>query len=168
VRRAQTARRLFTGSYEDLVEHVKLYHDEAAYQLCDGFSVSTGYYAIYPHVAGIFDKTRERVTPEKHPVDFRFRILAPLHDLTDHIEVYVEGLVDAGAFIEEFLDMKTGWSTSGRQKTGSSSCRATRSRSPENRPKSASSSPRRGAPPSNKGNGSVCGERPAEDHRDYS
>jgi hypothetical protein len=31
-----------------------------------------------------------------------------MHDLTDHIEVYVEGLVDAGAFIEEFLDVKTG------------------------------------------------------------
>jgi hypothetical protein len=108
VRRDQTARRLFTGSYEDLVEHVKLYHDGAVRHLCDGFSMSTGYYAIYPRVAGVFDKTREGVTPEKHPVDFRFRILAPLHDLTDHIEVYVEGLADAEAFIEAFLDVKTG------------------------------------------------------------
>ena len=98
----------FTGSYDDLVEHVKLYFDEAAYQLCDGFSVSTGYYSIHPNVGGTFDKLREGVTPEKHPIDFRFRIGAALYDLADHIEVFVEGLADSGAFIDDFTDMKTG------------------------------------------------------------
>jgi hypothetical protein len=98
----------FTGSYNDLVEHVKMYHDEAAYQLCDGFAVNTGYYSIHPNVGGTFDKLREGLTPEKHPIDFRFRINAALHDLTDRIEVYVEGLADTGAFIDEFTDLKTG------------------------------------------------------------
>jgi hypothetical protein len=42
----------FTGSYDDLVDHVRQYFDEAAYQLCDGFAVNTGYYSIHPNVGG--------------------------------------------------------------------------------------------------------------------
>ena len=38
----------FSGDYEDLVENVKQFFDEAAYQLCDGFSVNTGYYSVHP------------------------------------------------------------------------------------------------------------------------
>jgi hypothetical protein len=38
----------FTGNYDDLVEHVKQFLDEAAYQLCDGFAVNTGYFSITP------------------------------------------------------------------------------------------------------------------------
>jgi hypothetical protein len=34
----------FTGNYENLVEHVKIYLDEAAYQLAGGFSVQNGTY----------------------------------------------------------------------------------------------------------------------------
>jgi hypothetical protein len=33
----------FTGSYDDLVEHVRQFLDEAACQLCDGFAVNAGY-----------------------------------------------------------------------------------------------------------------------------
>jgi hypothetical protein len=30
----------FTGSYDDLVEHVKQFLDEVVYQICDGFAVN--------------------------------------------------------------------------------------------------------------------------------
>jgi hypothetical protein len=30
----------FTGNYDDLVEHVRQFFDEAAYQLCDGFAMA--------------------------------------------------------------------------------------------------------------------------------
>jgi hypothetical protein len=98
----------FTGSYDDLVEHVKLYHNEVAYQLCDGYAVSSGYFSIHPNVGGTFNSTREGVTPEEHPIDFRFRVNGPLRDLADHIEVEVIGLADSGAFIDEFIDKKSG------------------------------------------------------------
>jgi hypothetical protein len=85
----------FTGSYEDMVEHVNIFLNEMAYQLCDGFAVSTGYYSIHPNVGGTFDKLREGVTPEKHPVGFRFRVGRRLHDLAQYIEIFVEGLADS-------------------------------------------------------------------------
>jgi hypothetical protein len=42
----------FTGSYDDLVEHVKQFFDEAAYQLCGGFAVNTGCFSVHPNVGG--------------------------------------------------------------------------------------------------------------------
>ncbi|MDR1218258.1 MAG: hypothetical protein LBK73_01460 [Treponema sp.] len=42
----------FTGSYGDLVECVRQFFDEAAYQLCDGFAVNAGYFSITPTWAG--------------------------------------------------------------------------------------------------------------------
>jgi hypothetical protein len=98
----------FTGNYEDLVEHVRQYLKEAAYQLCDGYAVSTGYYSIHPNVGGTFENRREGVSKEKHPVTFRFRTRSPLRDLAERIEIFVEGIADTGAFIDEFTDLNTG------------------------------------------------------------
>jgi len=47
----------YGGDLEDLVEAVKQFFDEAAYQLCDGFSVNNGYYSIHPNVGGTFNST---------------------------------------------------------------------------------------------------------------
>jgi hypothetical protein len=98
----------YTGSYEDMVEHVKLYNDEAAYQLCDGFAVSNGYYSIHPNVRGMFDKVIMGLLTGHYALDFRFRIHGKLRDLADHIEVFVEGEAESGAVFEEFLDLKSG------------------------------------------------------------
>jgi hypothetical protein len=42
----------FAGSYQDLVEDVRRFFDEAAYQLCDGFSASLGYFSLHPRIGG--------------------------------------------------------------------------------------------------------------------
>ena len=42
----------FMGSYENLVGNVKLYFDETAYQLCDGYAVDNGYYSVHPIIGG--------------------------------------------------------------------------------------------------------------------
>lgn len=97
----------FTGNYDDLVEYVKQFFDEMAYQLCDGFAVNTGYFSIHPHVSGTFDKITEGHDTEKHPVTFRFRIGAPLHALADHIVVEVEGIANVLGYIDEFVDVNT-------------------------------------------------------------
>ncbi|MDR0644301.1 MAG: DUF4469 domain-containing protein [Treponema sp.] len=95
----------FTGSYDDLVEHVRQFFDETAYQLCDGFAVNTGYFSIHPNVGGTFDKTNEGHNARKHPVTFRFRSRAPLRNLAEHIVVEVEGIANVSGYIDEFMDV---------------------------------------------------------------
>ncbi|MDR3334592.1 MAG: DUF4469 domain-containing protein [Treponema sp.] len=97
----------FTGSYDDLVEHIKQFWDEAAYQLCDGFAVNMGYFSIHPNVGGTFDKVTEEHIEDKHPIGFRFRVLAPLRALAKHIEVVVEGLANVQGYIDELIDVST-------------------------------------------------------------
>ncbi|MDR0643812.1 MAG: DUF4469 domain-containing protein [Treponema sp.] len=97
----------FTGSYDDLVEHVHQFFGEAAYQLCDGFAVNMGYFSVHPNVGGTFDKVTEGHDTGKHPVTFRFRTRAPLRALAEHIVVEVEGLADSSGYIDEFIDVST-------------------------------------------------------------
>jgi hypothetical protein len=97
----------FTGSYDDLVEHTKQFLDEAAYQLCDGFAVNTGYFSIHPNVGGTFEKVTEGHDTEKHPVTFRFRTRSPLRALAKYIVVEVDGLADVTGYIDEFVDVST-------------------------------------------------------------
>ncbi|MDR2783467.1 MAG: DUF4469 domain-containing protein [Treponema sp.] len=97
----------FTGNYDDLVEHVRQFLGEAAYQLRNGFAVNTGYFSIHPNVGGTFDKVTEGRDAKKHPVTFRFRALAPLRALADRIVVEVEGVADVTGYIDEFTDITT-------------------------------------------------------------
>jgi hypothetical protein len=97
----------FTGNYDDLVEYVKQYLDEMAYQLCDGFAVNTGYFSVHPTVGGTFSKTNEGHDREKHPITFRFRTRAPLRAIAEHIVVDIEGLADMNGYIDEFIDIST-------------------------------------------------------------
>jgi hypothetical protein len=98
----------FTGNYDDLVGNVKQFFDEAAYQLCDGYSVNTGYYSLHPRVGGTFDAIREGIDEKKHPVTFSFRTRNPLRELAQRIEIFVEGVADVQGYIDEVLDVTTG------------------------------------------------------------
>jgi hypothetical protein len=98
----------FTGSYEDLVEHVKLFLDEVAYQICDGYAINAIYFSIHPKVRGTFNSKHERATDESHPVAFAFRVRSPLRAIAKYIVVEVEGLADSGGYIEELTDVATG------------------------------------------------------------
>ena len=97
----------FTGNYQDLVENVRQFFDEAAYQLCDGFSVNTGYFSLHPRIGGTWESTLEPYSAAKHPVRFSFRALKPLRDLAGHIEVLIEGVADTAGFIAEVTDVTT-------------------------------------------------------------
>jgi hypothetical protein len=67
----------FTGSYDVLVMCVTCFFDEVAYQLCDGFGISTGY----------FREIAETLDRKAHPVSFRFHILPLLRELTNLITI---------------------------------------------------------------------------------
>jgi hypothetical protein len=94
----------YGGDYEDLVEGVKQFFDETAYQLCDGFAVNTGYFSIHPNVGGTFNSVLDIHDHKKHPVSFRYRTNLKLRRLIEHIGVDIEGVADAAGWIDEFID----------------------------------------------------------------
>jgi hypothetical protein len=49
----------FDGSIDTLYDYVVQFFDEMAYQLCDGFTVNSGYFTIRPNVGGTFDSAAE-------------------------------------------------------------------------------------------------------------
>jgi hypothetical protein len=101
-------RGLYHGDTAELARLFMLVMHEAGHLLCDGFGINFHYFSIHPHVGGIFEKLLEGVSPDKHPVIFKFRVRAALRELAKLIEVYVEGAADSGAFIDEFTDITTG------------------------------------------------------------
>jgi hypothetical protein len=96
----------YGGDYEDLVEAVKQFFDETAYQLCDGFAVNTGYFSIHPNIGGTFNNTSEIHDHKKHRISFRFRTGSKLRRLIQHIAVDIEGIADTGGYIDEFIDIE--------------------------------------------------------------
>ena len=95
----------FTGNYEELVEYVRKFFDEAAYQLCDGFAVNTGYFSVHPNIGGTFNSANDVHDNKKNPVGFRFRTGSKLRRLAQFIAVEIEGVADTKGYIDEFFDI---------------------------------------------------------------
>ena len=51
----------FSGDYEKLLDHVRRYHDEAAFLLCNGFAINSGFYTVYLNVGGTLDSPKENI-----------------------------------------------------------------------------------------------------------
>jgi hypothetical protein len=94
----------YIGSYDSLVENIRQFLDECAYQLCDGYALNLKYYSIHPNISGTFDSEKEAYSHEKNPINFKFRTLRPLRSLIDHIAVEILGIADSNAFIDQFID----------------------------------------------------------------
>jgi hypothetical protein len=82
----------YTGSYEDLVKHVKLFFNEMSFQLFDGFAVNTGYFSVHP----VIDETGSSI---------KTRTL--LRRLAKAIVINVEDKANRG-YIKYFTDTGTG------------------------------------------------------------
>jgi hypothetical protein len=94
----------FTCDYEDLVEYIRQFFDEAVYLLCDGYAVNMRYFSLHPNVGGIFNSVNEAHDRKKHPVTFRFRTRSALRKLVKHTAIDIEGLADCSSWIDEFID----------------------------------------------------------------
>jgi hypothetical protein len=92
--------------YDEFVEHVRQYNEELTYQLCDGYAVSNGYFSIHPNIGGLFNSEKEIHDHKKHPISFRFRTLGKMRRLTQFIKVEIDGIADAGGYIDEFIDFE--------------------------------------------------------------
>jgi hypothetical protein len=91
------------------MEHaVNLWLREMAYQLCDGFSVNTGWFTAAVHIKGVFHSPMEHFNPEKHHVLFEFQQGAELRKELTSVTVDILGLADSGIIIAQVEDMKTG------------------------------------------------------------
>jgi len=96
----------FIGDHEELAKNVRKYFEEAAYQLCDGYGINTGYYSIHPNVGGTFDSLKDGIDPKRNKVNFSYRTLAPLRFLAEHIAIEIEGLGGDSGWIDEFTDVE--------------------------------------------------------------
>ncbi len=91
-----------------MIHAVGLFHKELAYQLCDGFSVNTGWYTAVAHVRGVFNSPNEHFNPEKHTLSFEFQQGALLRKELPNIEIEVLGVADSGLEVLQVVDVKTG------------------------------------------------------------
>ena len=94
----------FGGDYETLVSNIREYIDEVAYQLCDGYAVSNGYYSISPNIGGSFNSANEAHDPKKHRVGFRLITRKNLRELAKRVVIEVKGVMDKSAYIDQFMD----------------------------------------------------------------
>jgi hypothetical protein len=86
---------------------VELFLKEMGYRLCDGFSVNTGWFTAGAFIRGIFKKG-EAYDARKHTVLFEFHQGVLLRKELESVTVEILGVADAGAVIDQVIDVKTG------------------------------------------------------------
>jgi hypothetical protein len=93
----------FTGRYEDLAEHARIFVNEMIYQLLDGFSAQIGgYFSLHTRIGGTYNSERDRIDSAK--ISVSFRELAKLKELLAKIHVENAGPAGDGAYIDEIAD----------------------------------------------------------------
>jgi hypothetical protein len=93
----------------EAMEHaVNLWLKEMSYQLCNGFSINTGWFLANVSVKGVFHSPDEHFDPHKQTLVFDFHQGDKLRREIQETEVQVLGLADTGGRITQVLDMRTG------------------------------------------------------------
>ncbi|WP_042722511.1 DNA-binding domain-containing protein [Flavobacterium sp. B17] len=91
------------------MEHAtELFLKEMAYQLCDGYSINTGYFTASTTIRGVFDSPSEKFNKEKHSIIFQFNQGEKLRGEIPSIEVDILGLAEASSVILQVTDVKSG------------------------------------------------------------
>lgn len=85
-----------------------LFLKEMAYQLCDGYSVNTGYFTASTQIRGVFNSPTEAFNSQKHSILFQFNQGEKLRSEIPNIEINVLGVADPSAAILQVKDIKTG------------------------------------------------------------
>jgi hypothetical protein len=101
-------RDLYHGDTAELARLFMLVMREAGHLLCDGFGVNFHFFSLHAHVGGIFTRVIEGISPDKHPILFKFRVREPLRRLAERIQVYVASLAESGASPDEFTGIESG------------------------------------------------------------
>jgi hypothetical protein len=88
--------------------HVDSFFKEMLYQLCDGFSVNTGYFTARVVIKGVFNSPVENFDTDKHAVYFQFNQGPLLREEIENVNVEILGVADTGSAIMEVEDVKSG------------------------------------------------------------
>jgi hypothetical protein len=84
-----------------------LFFKEMGYQLCDGFSVNTGWFTAGPHVRDVANNPKEQYNSEKNTLLFEFHQGATLRRELENVTVEILVVTDTNAVITQVTDMKT-------------------------------------------------------------
>jgi len=91
------------------MEHATaLFLKEMAYQLCDGYSINTGYFTAGTQIRGVFDSPTESFNSQKHNILFQFNQGEKLRAEIPNIEINILGVADASSMILQVKDVKSG------------------------------------------------------------
>lgn len=91
------------------MEHAtELFLKEMSYQLCDGYSVNTGYFTAGTQIRGVFDSPVETFNSQKHSILFQFNQGEKLRAEIPNIEIEILGIADASSAILQVTDVKSG------------------------------------------------------------
>jgi hypothetical protein len=94
----------FTGQYEDLAEHARIFINEIIYQLLDGFSVQLGgFCSLHTRISGTYHGANDHIGADNLHV--AFRTLRHLKELLLKVKIENEGLAGDGAYIDEIIDV---------------------------------------------------------------
>jgi len=92
-----------------VMEHAtELFLKEMAYQLCDGYSINTGYFTAGTQIRGVFSNPSETFDGEKHSILFQFSQGERLRALIPNIEVNIIGIADATNVVHQITDVNSG------------------------------------------------------------
>ena len=86
----------------------ELFLREMAYQLCDGYSVNTGYFTASTKIRGVFDSPSESFNKDKHSIIFQFNQGEKLRAEIPNIEIEILGIAESSAIILQVTDVKSG------------------------------------------------------------
>ncbi|MDR1678528.1 MAG: DUF4469 domain-containing protein, partial [Prevotellaceae bacterium] len=92
----------------DMEHSVNLFLKEMSYQLCDGYSVNTGYFTATPLIRGVFNSPEESFNPDKHSVLFQFNQGELLRAELSNVTVEIEGVANTSLSIAQVIDVKSG------------------------------------------------------------
>jgi hypothetical protein len=91
------------------MEHsVNLFLTEMGYDLCDGYSVNTGWFTATPHIKGVFHSPSERFDSSKHSFLFELQPGIELRKEGKQVSVEILGVAETGLTIAQVTDVKTG------------------------------------------------------------
>jgi len=89
----------YDGNHDEAVKTVNHFFKAMMYQLCDGFSVNTGWFTVNGQIGGLFHSVKGIFDPKKHPVSFKFHTLKAMKNLTSFIEVIINSHIEETAYI---------------------------------------------------------------------
>ncbi|MDR1259690.1 MAG: DUF4469 domain-containing protein [Tannerellaceae bacterium] len=91
------------------MEHaVELWLKEMGYQLCDGYSINTGWFTASVNVKGVVNNPLGQYDPDKHTIIFEFHQGALMRKEIPSITVEIQGAPNTDGYIAQVLDVKTG------------------------------------------------------------